>query len=72
MLRVDETPDEYVADLRRLLALAGFATPNNDKGAIVVAQLFSGLLKSYAKELCLSCAGKEKTVSGCLELRRAL
>ena len=72
LLRVDETPDDYVADLRRLLALAGYATPNDDKDAIVVEQLLSGLPKHYAKELRLSCAGKEKTVSGCWELVRAL
>ena len=72
MLRVDETPDEYVVDLRRLLALAGYATPNDDKDAVVVEQLLSGLPKHYAKELRLSCAGKETTVSGCLELVRAL
>ena len=65
MLRVDETPGEYVADLRRLLALAGYATPNDDKDAIVVEQLLSGLPKKYTKELRLSCAEKEKTVSGC-------
>ena len=63
---MDETPDEYVADLPRLLALAGYATPNDDKDAIVVEQLLSGLPKNYAKELRLSCAGKEKTVFGCL------
>ena len=39
---------------------------------IVVEQLLSGLPTNYAKELRLSCAGKEKTVSGCLELVRAL
>ena len=60
MLRVDETPDENVVDLRRLLALAGYATPNDDKDAIVVEQLLSGLPKYYANELRLSCAGKEK------------
>ena len=65
-------PDEYVTDLRCLLALAGYATANNDKDAIVVEQLLSGLPKNYAKELRLSFAGKEKTVSGCLELVRAL
>ena len=70
MLCVDETPDEYVVDLRCLLALAGHATPNDDKDAIVVEQLLSGLPKNYAKELRLSCARKEKTVSGCLELVR--
>ena len=72
MLCVDETPDEYAADLRRLLALAGYATTNDDKDAIVVEQLLSDLLKNYAKELRLSCTGKEKTVSGGLELVRAL
>ena len=72
VLRLDETPDENVADLRRLLAMAGYATPNDDKGAIVVEQLLSGLPKKYDKELRLSCAGKEKTLSGCLELVRAL
>ena len=56
MLRADETPDECVADLRRLLALAWYAMPNDDKDTIVVEQLFSGLPKNLRQgaspELC--------------------
>ena len=57
MLRVDETPDECVADLRRLLALAEYATPNDDKDTIVVEQLLSAwfaekLRQGALPELC--------------------
>ena len=66
VLRLDETPDEYVADLRRLLTLAGYTATDEDKDtatdkdkdAIVVEQTLAGLPKNYAKELRLSFAGK--------------
>ena len=69
---MDETLDEYVADLQRLLALARYAPPNDDKDAIVVEELLSGLPKKYTNDLRLSCGGKEKTFSGSLELVHVL
>ena len=60
--RSDETPESYVADLRRLLALAG----HQDKGnadPVVIEQFVAGLPVDFAKELRLSSAGQALNVS---------
>lgn len=70
MLRIDDTPDEYVADLLSLLLLSGHADGEID--AIVIEQLIVRLAKEFSKDVRTAFAGKKKTVSGCLELIRGL
>ena len=70
-LRIDESPDAYVADLQRLANLSGH-TVTGDKDAMIIEQLLAGLPGDYARELRLATAGKERTVSGCLDLIREL
>ena len=70
-LRPDESVDAYVADLERLAALSGHSS-TGDKDAVIVLQLISGLPPEFCREVRLGMAGKEMTVSGCLDLVRAL
>ncbi|XP_065196502.1 uncharacterized protein LOC135827994 [Sycon ciliatum] len=70
-LREDESTDAYVADLQRLASLAGHAA-DDDKDPLLIEQMVSGLPSAFAKELRLSMASKEHSVSGCLASIRAL
>ena len=49
-LLVDETPEAYLADLRRMLALAGHAD-TGEKDAVVIEQFVAGLPSEFQKEL---------------------
>ena len=70
-LPVDETPEAYVVDLRRLLMLARHRDAD-EGGAVVVEQLISGLMLEFQRGLRLSSAWKELTVTDCLDKIRAL
>ena len=70
-LLVDESPEAYVSDLQRLLTASGHKV-TGDKDAIVVEQLLTGLPFDYAKEIRLTSAGKELTVTDCVDKLRAL
>ncbi|XP_065189613.1 uncharacterized protein LOC135820225 [Sycon ciliatum] len=70
-LRIDESPDAYVADLQRLYTLAGHAA-DDDKDALLIEQMIAGLSSQYARELRFTMAGKELSLSGCLDVVRAL
>ena len=71
-LREDESPDAYVADLQMLAALSGHMVEDSDEDPMLIEQLIAGLPHVYSKELRLSMAGKKHTVSGCLDMTRAL
>ena len=70
-LRVDESPDAYVADLKRLLGLSGHKV-SGDKDPVLFEQLLAGLTPEYSRQIRLTAAGKELKVSDCLESIRAL
>ena len=70
-LLVGETPEAYPADLRRMLVLAGHAD-TGEKDAVVIEQFVAGLPSEFQKELRLSSAGKEFSVSECVDKVRAL
>ena len=73
-LQVDGSPDAYVADLLRLLALSGHTHGGDDpsKDPVVIEQFISGLPVAFARQLRLSSAGQEMTIDGCVERVRAL
>ena len=71
-LREDESPDAYVADLQMLAAFSGHMVEDSDEDPMLIEQLIAGLPHVYSKELRLSMAGKKHTVSGCLDMIRAL
>ena len=66
-MRVDEMPDVFVADLRRLLELAGHVPTDDDP--VLLEQFLRGL---FEKELRLSSAGQSMKVSSCVEKVHAL
>ena len=70
-MRVDESPDAYVADLQRLSTMAGHKA-DDDKDPMIIEQLIKGLPVEFARELRLTMAGKELSVTGCLDVVRAL
>ena len=70
-LRAGESPDGYVADLQRLAKLSGHAS-GGDTDSMVIEQMIVGLPSVMAQQVRLALAGKEKKVSGILELIRAL
>ena len=70
-LKGDESVDTFVADLKRLSALAGH-TSVDDKTTVVVQQLLNGLSMDFSRQLCLGIAGKELTISGCCAAVQAL
>ena len=70
-MRVDESPDAYVADLQRLSTMAGHKA-DDDKDPMIIEQLIKGLPVEFARELRLTMAGKELGVTGCLDVVRAL
>ena len=45
---------------------------DSDEDPMLIEQLIAGLPHVYSKELRLSMAGKKHTVSGCLDMIRAL
>ena len=65
-LLVDETLEAYLADLRRMLALAGHAD-TGEKDAVVIEQFVACLPSEFQKELRLSSAGKELSVLECVD-----
>ena len=71
-LREDESPDAYVADLQMLAALSGHMVEDSDEDPMLIEQLIAGLPHVYSEELRFSMAGKKHTVSGCLDMIRAL
>ena len=72
MLRVDESPDAYVADLQRLLELSGHQSADADKDPVIVEQLLKGSPVDLARQLRLTTAGAELSVSLCVDKVRAL
>ena len=70
-LKPDESPDAFVADLRRLLESSGHKVKDN-KDAVMIAQLLAGLPRDISSQVRLAFAGKEMTISGCLDAVRAL
>ena len=71
-MRVDEMPDVFVADLRRLLELAGHVPTDNDRDPVLLEQFLHGLPTEFEKELRLSSAGQSMKISACVEKVRAL
>ena len=69
-MRVDEMPDVFVADLRRLLELAGHVPTDNDP--VLLEQFLHGLPAEFEKELRLTSAGQSMKISACVEKVRAL
>ena len=65
-LKADESPDAYVADLKRLLQLSGHKQ-DGDSDAVVVEQVIADLPPEYARQLRMTLAGKKLTISACLE-----
>ena len=59
--RLDETPEAYVADLRRLLSAAGHSGDGDDI-AVSIEQLLAGLPVHLERQIRLSCAGVKFTV----------
>ena len=57
-LKADESPDAYVADLKRLLQLSGHKQ-DGDSDAVVVEQVIAGLPLEYARQLRMTLAGKK-------------
>ena len=70
-LKEDESPDAYVADFQTLAALSGHNV-DDDEDPMLIEQLMAGLPQEYAKEFRLSMASKTLTISGCLDISRAL
>ena len=68
-MRVDEMPDVFVADLRRLLELAGHVPTDYP---VLLEQFLHGLPAEFEKELRLSSAGQSMKSSACMEKVRAL
>ena len=71
-MRVDEMPDVFVADLRRLLELAGHVPTDDDRDPVFLEQFLHGLPAEFEKELRLSSAGQSMKISACVEKVRAL
>ena len=71
-MRVDEMPDVFVADLRRLLELAGHVPTDDDRDPVLLEQFLHGLPADFEKELRLSSAGQSMKISACVEKVRAL
>ena len=71
-MRVDEMPDVFVADLRRLLELAGHVPTDDDRDPVLLEQFLHGLPAEFEKELRLSSAGQSMKISACVEKVRAL
>ena len=69
-MRVDKMPDVFVADLRRLLELAGHVPP--DDNPVLLEQFLHGLPAEFEKELHLSSAGQSMKISACVEKVHAL
>ena len=57
-MRVDEMPDVFVADLRRLLELAGHVPTDDDRDPVLLEQFLHGLPAEFEKELRVSSAGQ--------------
>eukprot|EP00117_Sycon_ciliatum_P010098 scpid112498/ scgid12126/ len=70
-LKLDESPDAFEADLRRLRESSGHDV-KYDKDAVMIAQMLAGLPRDMACQLRLAFAGKEFTISGCLAAVRAV
>eukprot|EP00117_Sycon_ciliatum_P034662 scpid36885/ scgid26415/ len=70
-LQLDESPDGYIADLRRLAAVAGLGR-GADADSVLVEQILNGLPSSMAQQVRLALVGKGDDVSLCLQLVRAL
>ncbi|XP_065195653.1 uncharacterized protein LOC135827058 [Sycon ciliatum] len=70
-LKVDESPEVYVAELCRLLELSGHKS-DSDTDPVVIEQLLAGLPIEFAKDVRLSMAGRDLKVSECLDRIRAL
>ena len=70
-LKLDESPDAFVADLRRLLESSGHEV-KDDKDAVMISQMLAGLPRDMSSQVRLSFAGKDLTLSGCLDAVRAL
>ena len=69
-LKLDESPDAFVADLRRLLESSGHEV-KDDKDAVMISQMLAGLPRDMSSQVRLSFAGKDLTLSGCLDAVRA-
>ena len=54
--RLDETPEAYGADLRRLLSAAGHSGDGDDN-AVIIEQLLAGLPVHLERQIRLLCAG---------------
>lgn len=61
----------YVADLQKLVGLAGHKL-TNDKDPMLVEQIIAGLRTSYSSELQMSMSSRECMVDSCLELINVL
>ena len=70
-LRVDESVDAFVADLRRLLTLSGH-NDVGEKDSVIIEQILAGLPQGTAIQVRLAFAGKEMTISGCSDAIRAI
>ena len=69
-MRVEEMPDVFSGDLRRLLELAGHVPTDDDP--VLLEQFLHGLPAEFEKELRLSSAGQSMKISACAEKVRAL
>ena len=72
VLRVDESVDTFLADLRKLLRLSGHAEAHGGKDPLLIEQFMSGLPAGFAKELRLANAMNTLTLEECVTRTRAL
>ena len=72
-LGLDESVDEFAADLRRLLAVSSHMYKNGrDKDAFAMEQILAGIPAHLSQQVRRSFAGKELTVGSCTDAIREL
>ena len=70
-LTLDQNPGVLVADLRCLQESSGHEV-KDDKDTVMTSQMLAGLPRDSSSQVCLSFAGKDLTLSGCLDAVHAL
>ena len=70
-LRHDESVEAYAASLQHLAVQTGHSK-DSDEDPMVVEQFLAGLPEEFSRQVRLSYAGQETTLSGCVERVRAL
>ena len=71
-MRVEESVDGYVADLKRLLTMSGHNVAADDKDPMLMKQFVSGLPANFAREVRIQCASGAKTMTEVTDRVRAM